>query len=384
MKIVHIALNYIDGLGYQENLLPLYQKRAGHDVVVISSSQKIKRSFLQSALQKEILNRGREYYFDDLKICRINTYLNISSTSFICRGLKDILEKENPDVIFHHNVGLATLTMAVNYKRSHPEIKLYVDNHADWVNESKNRLWHRFFYDYVMPLQVKRVGNKVDYYIGVSPMRCQYLKKVFKVPEDKVCFLPIGCDTDQVAQVIERRDELKAKYSLPVDAFVVVSGGKIDHSKGTLELIAACNRIMQQGEKVNLVLFGKIDEEVGAEAAKHDWIKCLGWCDRLTTLSILKMADVACWPWLHTTLIEDSVASGTPIVVKMSDNVSHFAAEKAGMFMKYGDVEEIINALRDAKIHNGSLRKNVLIARDKYSYATLVKKLDKESFCEVL
>ena len=99
--------------------------------------------------------------------------------------------------------------------------------------------------------------------------------------------------------------------------------------------------------------------------------------------ALLKMADVACWPWLHTTLIEDSVASGTPLVVKMSDNVSHFAKEKAGVFMKCGDCEELAKALLEAQKNNEEYRLNALMARDKYSYATLVERLNNESFFEL-
>ena len=41
MKIVHICMiAYIDGWGYQDNLLPEYMANAGHDVVVITNNNK--------------------------------------------------------------------------------------------------------------------------------------------------------------------------------------------------------------------------------------------------------------------------------------------------------------------------------------------------------
>ena len=382
MKIVHISENYIEGWGYQENLLPLYQKRAGHDVVVISDNAHLK--YVQNReLAEQIAAKGKEYEYDGIRIYKIKTILNTSSTSFFCKGLYRILEKEHPDMIFHHNVNVSTLTVAARYKRHHPTVRLYADNHADWINESKNKLWHKVFYDTLIPWQVRRLGESVNYYIGVSPLRCQYLNEVFKVPEKQIRFLPIGCDTDMADQIRESRDALKAKFNVPVGSFLVVSGGKIDRSKGTLELIAACKELRKEGENVCLLLFGKIDQEVGEEAGKHEWITQLGWCDRATTLSILKMADAACWPWLHTTLIEDSVASGTPLVVKMSDNVSHFARENAGVFMERGDKQELKVSLRDVMKNSDAYRKNALSARQKYSYANLVCLLEDETFCEL-
>ena len=117
-------------------------------------------------------------------------------------------------------------------------------------------------------------------------------------------------------------------------------------------------------------------------ASNYTWVKRFGWCDRSTTLSFLKLADAACWPWLHTTLIEDSVAVGTPLIVKMSDNVSHFAKENAGVFLNEGNSVELAAALSSVMNTPEVYKDNVIIARDKYSYSTLVKCLDTETFCE--
>lgn len=382
MKIVHISENYIEGWGYQENLLPQYQKRVGHDVVVISDNNHLK--YIQSQeLANIIVKKGCEYEYDGIKIYKIMTYLNTSSTSFFCHGLYKILEREQPDMIFHHNVNCSTLPVAARYKRHHPQVRLYADNHADWINESKNQIWHKVFYDTLIPWTVRRLGDKVDFYIGVSPLRCQYLKEVFRVPANIIRFLPIGCDTIGTAQVTECRKQLRQQFNIREDAFVVVSGGKLDRSKGTLALIEACRNLKEEMSNLCLVLFGKIDDEVTKAAQSQDWITMVGWCDRKKTLSLLKMADVACWPWLHTTLIEDSVASGIPLVVKLSDNVSHFAKTQAGVFMEKGDVAELMQSLLEAKTNLETYRSNVAKARDKYSYATLVERLEDESFCEL-
>jgi len=381
MKIVHITSNYIDGWGYQENLLPLYQKRAGYDVVVISDNDHLKYA-QNPSLAKEIIAKGSEYVLDGIKIYKIKTFLATSSYSFFCKGLYDILVKESPDIIFHHDINISTLTAAVRYKRCHTAVKLYVDSHVDWINDTNNRIWHWFYYDFLIPIKVKSIGDEVDYYIGVTPLRCMYLKKVFRVPQSKIRFLPIGCDVESTYKVTASRKDLREKYGLASDAFVVISGGKIDKSKGTLELIAACEELRRRGWGINLVLFGKIDTEVSNVIINLDWVKALGWCDRTTTLSLLKMSDVACWPWLHTTLIEDSVAVGTPLIVKLSDNVSHFAREKAGVFMNTGDKNEIVYALEDLKVNAESYRKNVLKAREMYSYTNLVQLLKEETFCE--
>ncbi len=379
MKIVHIADIYVEGWGYQENLLPLYQKLAGHDVVVVSDNDHLGQ-LRDDNLAHAILSRGKEYEFDGIRIYKIKEFFTTSSTALFCAGLYRILEREKPDMIFQHNLNLSTLTVAARYKKRHPTIKLYVDSHSDWVNESKNRLWHLLYCKCAIPIQVKRLGDRVDYYFGVSPLRCDYLEKVFCVPQNKIKFLPIGCDTRQAEQVSNSGEELREKYGIPADSFVVTSGGKLDRSKGTIELINACESLRSQGISITLVLFGRMDDEVSAAIQGKAWIKSWGWCDRLTTVTLLKMADVACWPCFHTTLIEDAIAAGTPIIVKDSDNVSHFMKEKTGVFLKKSGRDELTSALLHVKNNLPAYRDNVATAKKKYSYAMLIKQLDEESF----
>lgn len=382
MKIVHISEDYIEGWGYQENLLPLYQKRAGHDVVVVSNNEHLK--YVQNKeMVGEIVKKGAEYEYDGIKIYKIKTYLNTSSTSFFCRGLYKILAKEHPDMIFHHNVNISTLSVAAKYKRRYPQVRLYADNHADWINESKNRIWHKVFCETIIPWQVKRLGDDVNYYIGVSPMRCKYLNKVYRVPEQQIKFLPIGCDTDGAEQVNNSRVELRKQYQIKNEVFVIVSGGKLDKSKGTLVLIEACDNLREKIPNLRLLLFGRIDDEVKETAKQKTWITMEGWCDRYKTLSLLKMSDVACWPWLHTTLIEDSIACGIPLVVKKSDNVSHFAKEEAGVFMEKGDVYELEKAILNVNSNYETYQRNATNAKNKFSYSTLVERLQGETFYEL-
>lgn len=379
MKIVHIAGNYIDGWGYQENLIPLYQRCAGHDVVIISDNCHLK--YCQNEkLTKEIIAKGTEYEYNGIKIHKIKTYLNTSSTSLFCRGLFKILEKEHPDIIFHHDVNFSTLPVAAKYKKRNPNIILYADNHADWINESKNLLWHKLFYETLIPWLVRRLGDVVNYYIGVSPLRCKYLKEMFGVPKRKIKFLPIGCDTFGADQVVESREDLRSRFEINNDAYVIVSGGKLDKSKGTLILIEACEHLRKKIANLHLLLFGKINNEVTQLASNKEWITLEDWCDRKKTLSLLKMADVACWPWLHTTLIEDSVAIGIPLCVKMSDNVSHFAKEQAGVFLEKGDIRELEGALLEVKKNSKYYFNNVKKARERYSYSAIVERLRFESF----
>ena len=368
MKIVHVTHHYIDGWGYQDNLFPLYQKKAGDEVVVISDINHLPQKDRESILEK-----GNEYYDNSIKIIRIKCYANTVNTSLICRGLYRHLIKEKPDLIFHHGVDSSTLIVSTWYKIRHPKTVLFVDSHADFVNMTKNKLWHLLYEQIWLTCICKLIAPWVNKYYGVSAFRCKYLHQVFRIPKKKIDLLPLGGDTDKVETIKETATELRNKYKIPTDNFVISSGGKMDATKGTLDLIDAFHSIKQTFPNTSLVLFGNMDEEVKNEVAKHDDIVVIGWCDRKQTLELLKLSDVAVWPLLHTSLIEDAVACATPIIVKESENVSHFAEEKNGIFLKRGDRTELEKALTDIREMN--LSEEALSAQKKYSYRSIAEKV---------
>ena len=379
MKIVHITHHYIDGLGYQDNLLPLYQHLQGDDVVVISDNDHL--GYMQDdGLAASIRAKGDDYTVQGVRIRKIRCYLNTSNTSLLCRGLYRLLRQEQPELILHHGVDNSTMVVAAFYKKRHPSVKLYVDNHADAVNESHNRLWNFCYNRVLLPATVRLLGIAVDKYLGVTPLRCHYLHQKFGIPYERIGFLPIGCDTRSADNISTDRTELRRQYHIPLDAFVVATGGKMDASKGTLDLISAVEDLHDEIPRLHLLLFGKADRQVEQAADGKPYVTRLGWCDRTATLSLLSLADAACWPRLHTTLIEDTVASGKPLIVKSSGNVSHFETEAGGIFLRRGDKAELTEAIRTMHDHYSLYSVAAQKARRKYSYDTIATSLKEGTF----
>lgn len=375
MKIVHITLHYNDGWGYQDNLMPAYQRKQGDNVTVLTENAHLQKNN-NGKFVDEIIKKGSEYEIDGVKIVKFKCFLNTTNTSLFCSGLYNRLKSEKPDMIFHHGVVGCTLLVAARYKRKHPEIKLYVDNHADWINKSKNHLWHLLYEKLYLSMIVKAVGNTVDLYLGVSPLRCSYLHQTFHVHDSRIGFLPLGCDINMSESINEKKEEIRSLYQIPQDAFVIVSGGKMDRSKGTLTLIQSCKNLIKSGKNVHLLLFGKADDEVKQAAENNRGVTLIGWCDRKKTFMMLKMADVACWPLLHTTLIEDSVACGLPLVIKSSGNVGHFKYAQNGVFLETGDLQELTIALLNVLDNIEKYSSAATNVRNQYGYDSLVQGLN--------
>lgn len=377
MKIVHICLSgYIDGWGYQENLLPTYQARAGHNVSVISSSNHYP-SFLKKEELKSIQAKGNVYEYDRVTICRIKTYVHIGSLVLFSPGLCRMLRKMRPDIIFHHDIAIPSLFKTVCYKWGHRKMKIVVDNHADEINQTKKRWWYLLYYRIFIRLGLKLISPFITKYYGVTPGRCDYLNKVFGVAQTQIELLPIGGDVDIVQSIQSDVNSLKKKYGIPIDGKVIVSGGKMGLDKGTNNLIEAFKNLKEEFPALSLVLFGQFTDEVTQIMAETtNGIYTFGWCNRQTTMEILKLSNVACWPIHHTTLVEDALACAVPLILRKTGNTSH-SIERNGEFVMSGTVIELqksINAIL-FEGHYDDYKDNAIAMQNKHSYRKIAQKV---------
>ena len=102
MKIVHIAPNspYNDYWGYQDNLLPKYQKKLGHDVIIIVPNLMHKDGkIVKTDCGEHVLNDG-------VKVIRLpyKKYFSHTFTGWNSRlkGVYTLLKELTPDFIFFH------------------------------------------------------------------------------------------------------------------------------------------------------------------------------------------------------------------------------------------------------------------------------------------
>lgn len=379
MKIVHICLSgqYLDGWGYQENLLPEYMALAGHNVTVVSST-----SFFPKYVKKEdvknILAKGKKYILGHVKVRRISVHVTTSQYPFIVCGLYSLLKEENPDVIFHHDINSSSMMTCWRYCLCHKNVKFFIDNHADEINQSKHKLWNAVIPKGLMRLCVKIIQPKVNKFYGVTPGRCDYLEKVYGASYSKVSLFPIGGDTNAIDNITASKNELRKKYGIPSDSHVIVSGGKMGVDKGTVSLIKAVNKLQKKGKNISLVLFGRFtDDETRQIAENTDGVYVHGWSDRRKTLELLKMSSIACWPIHHTTLIEDAIAASVPLVVRETSNTSHSVSAN-GVFVQNGTEEELMNAFEKIISDYQSYVDGAEKMHDKYSYVSLVKRFEED------
>ncbi len=74
-------------------------------------------------------------------------------------------------------------------------------------------------------------------------------------------------------------------------------------------------------------------------------IKYLGWLNRNETLAILKYSDIGIWNTQHTTLLEDAIAVGLPLILRYYGSTSHLI-DNSGLFLYDGSTREIYDKLK--------------------------------------
>jgi len=372
MKIVHIAVSfpYIDGWGYQENILPLYQQKQGDEVTVIASDVLPRQYKLKKFTTGCYIDNG-------LRIIRIHGY-RITNTLIITSPFLSLLEKEKPDIIFHHNVNCTSLITVINYKKKHHECVILCDNHCDYINHSKNKLWQLFYYRLCIGGSLLFCKKYITKFYGVTLLRCDYLHEMYGIPWNKIDFLPTGADVDE-AETIISQSTLQIKYGYTKENFIIVSGGKMSKSKGTITLIKTVAELNKVDNNYKLLLFGRFDDkETQALAQSYNFIHVEGWCNRQKTLELLKLASVAIWPIHHTSLIEDCIAVGTPLIIRRTRTTEHLIKNN-GVFVKNGDMQELYNAIIKIKRLPLEFKEECKTMRDRFSYYVIASKIRKDA-----
>ncbi len=326
MKITHISLcgPLTDNWSYQENLLPKYHKVIGYEVSVITSQY-----MFNDAGKLDIYTR--DMYFNEygIKTRRIKSKYNTTAKSKFKRykNLYKTICAEKPDIIFVHGCQFLDIRYVVKYAKLNLQVKLYVDNHADFSNSASNWLSKNILHKIIWRRCAKMIEPYTTKFYGVLPARVEFLTDTYKISKDKVELLVIGADDEKVLEAknsIKIRD-MRSKYNISDDDFLIVTGGKIDNNKPeTIQLMEAVKNIKKS--KIKLIVFGSVMEELKVKfesLVDSNKIKYIGWVHAKDTYNYFAMADLVVFPGLHSVFWEQVIGQGLPIMVRRMNGFEH-------------------------------------------------------------
>ncbi len=326
MQIVHISIAcfYIEGMGYQENILPRIHKQMGYDVSIITV-----QSCYNGISKNPIGHRSVSTYYneDGVEVTILpgnpvkNKYRKIFSPR--SKGLYEKLKEIAPDIIFVHGVQTFDTLAVLRYKKENPEVRLFADQHGDYYNMPVNT-WKRYWYQrFIIGYIARKTARLVERFWGVTPWRVDYLLNVYKIPRDKVGLLVMGGDDSKIdfSRKEEYRKQLCEKLNFSTNDFIIVTGGKIDRAKNFHLLAEAVKRLPRF---CKLVIFGRPTAEMAPYFAQlSDKVQCVGWIPSDEAYSYFLAADLGVFPGTHSVLWEQAVACGLPCIFKHWPGMDH-------------------------------------------------------------
>lgn len=322
-SVCHVCLTgvYTDNFQYHENILPVVHQKMGLKVYRIINNRYYKNT------EGEVGTREPADYTDKDGI--LNIMLRPSgSIPFLhlqtFEGLYENLAALRPDIIFVHGVQFINMLDVIKYKKKHPGVKLFADNHSDPSNTPADTLKRKLFYRYIYGTLARMASKYTEMFWGVTPSRVDYLHEVYKVKPGRTGLLVMGADDDDIdyARKSEIRHRMRESVGVKETDFLVVTGGKIDEWKN-IHLLPDVFRRMKD-PAVKLVIFGNPVENMKPYFTDIPAnVKMVGWIPAAEAYNWFLAADLGFFPGRHSVLWEQAVASGLPSVFKYWKGMDH-------------------------------------------------------------
>lgn len=379
MKILNIAPEspYNEGWGYQDNLLPKYQKKLDNEVILVVPTKMHKNGKIVETAEEDYCSK------DGFRVIR----RPIKYVKFPGMGkllfyieVSDIIQNFKPDLVFLHGLSSITIFQLIRYKKKNPHLVIVRDNHLDYnigykpLSSIKSRII----------CAVYRIINKltiesVDKVYCVTPWRKKYAEDVFGIPKDKAEVLLMGADDEKIhfADRDNIRKHIRNMYGIHNEDFLIVTGGKIDANKKIDILIQACASL----ENVYLLVFGELldnyKEVVLDIVDKHKNIIYIGWIDADQVYDFFLSSDLVVFPGQHSVLWEQACACKTPCVFADWEGMHHVNNGGNSVFitdLNEKNIQQLIKSLRFTEEYYQMQKAANSDITDIYLYSNIAKK----------
>lgn len=383
MKILHVnlAMGYTEGLNYQENCVSKCHAQAGHEVTILTTPY----CFTDGVWGPCTTSFD---YVNDLGVHVIRLPFKyrlpykLNKHVGVFKGTAKKLEEIQPDVVCIHNIQFQDIRLFAKYKKKHPEVKIFIDNHADFSNSARNPVSKYLLYFCWWRPCAKKLEPYTERFFGVMPSRVDFLVDVYGVKREKCEVLVMGADDEAVAHSLqpEVRKGFREQYGIVDDDFLIMTGGKIDSFKTqTLLLMEAVRQINR--ENVKLIVFGSVDKDLKDKVnALCDGIivQYIGWAKGNQSYDFFASSDLVVFPGRHSVYWEQVAGIGIPMLCKFWDGTTHVDIGGNVEFIREDSVEEIkrmiIDLIDDPEKYRNMKEIAEGIGRKMFSYQEISKR----------
>ena len=377
MKIVHLC-NYIQpALGYQEYYLAREHAKAGHQVTVITSDRFYPfpdyKKTVGKVLGKRIIGKKTEK-IEGFEIIRLNVLIEVGTQVWLL-GLSSAIKKIKPDVVICHEMiyfnakRIAKLKKKINFR-------LIYDSHASLVCDTQNPL-KQIFYKMQNYSVIKDNADKI---IGVTDECVNYIVKKFKIPKKIPVMIPLGADTDIFFKDNKKGLEIRKKYGIKKNDFVIIYTGKMLEAKGVKLIIEAAAEI-KNNKNIVIMAVGDGNIEYIEKMKKFSLEKKVNFIkiDAVPNKALpafYSAASIGCWPVQATIGTIEAIACGLPIICVMFLNERYEAGN--GFGIKEWDLKGLKEKI-NFFIKNPAMTKKMSMlslkaAKERFSWSAIAEK----------
>ncbi|MCD7034583.1 glycosyltransferase family 4 protein [Metabacillus sp. GX 13764] len=352
MKIVHLCLSnfYIDNFGYQENIIPKYNKKEGHDVTIIASrfSYNIKNG------ENTKVQAGSYFTSYGIKVIRIDYKYKwlgkINDKIKIYKETYKLLEKEKPDIIFNHGMQFLDLLEVARYIKDNPECLLYVDNHAANINSGTNILSRQILHKKMYKWVINKSLPYIKKIFAIAPGCKEFAKEMYGIPDEKIEYLFLGADTDKINLINKAHARKKIREELNIDDkdFLFITGGKLSKGKNISQLLEAFRKI--DNKDIKIIIFGVFSDDIKKELLtkieSDNRIIYIGWLKGEDVYSYYLASDAAIFPGTKSALWEQAICCGLPLICKKWTGMEYVDVGGNCIFLDNDEENSIIESIK--------------------------------------
>lgn len=382
MKILHccLAAFYIDNFGYQENMLPKFHKKQGHNVKILASTETY-----DSSGQLTYLAPSTYINEHDIEVTRLS-YSWFLPTVIVRKlrfysGILEYVNQFKPDIIFLHDIQFLGVRQILRHINFNPDVVIFVDGHTDFGNSARSWLSKYFLHKIIYKYCAKKIEPKATKFWGVTPARVDFFRDVYGIDQSKLGFLELGVDDSEIdfGKANVTRRQIRKELSIKSDDIVIFTGGKIDRRKNILDLI---NAVIELNEtKIHLLIAGEPVPALAVEfdkVALHKQIHSIGWVASEKISKYMMASDIVCFPGTHSVLWEQAIGLGIPGIFRYWNGMTHIDTGNNCIFLQYGTKSEISSILLQLIVDKSKLKDLKRAAqsdeRHRFRYSSISRK----------
>lgn len=339
MRILHLMLScfYIDNYNYQENILPRINKKMGHDVRIIASTETFINGKLGYLESSKYLNE------DNIEVVRLSYRKTLPH--FIMRrireyiGLYEEIEKFKPDVILSHGVPFKDIQTVVKYKKNNPYIKLFLDSHEASHNSALNWISDNILHKCLYRKYLRNVHQYVEKIFYIEPDSKRFITEKYHIPENKLEYWPLGGELINDDEKLKNKKEVFKQLNITKDKIIFTHSGKFDKRKRTEELLSAFS--MVKDDRFVMLIVGVFLEDIEEKVKKiidnDSRIMFLGWKKGDELIKILCATDVYCQPGSVSATLQNGMCCSCAVMTYPHEGYQVFLSSESCFFVETED-----------------------------------------------